>query len=74
MSAPVTICGDIHGQFHDLLELFKKGGEIPSTKYIFLGDLVDRGFNSLETFQLLLCFKLKWPDYITLIRGNHETR
>lgn len=74
VSAPVTICGDIHGQFHDLLELFKKGGEIPTSKYIFLGDFVDRGFNSLETFQLLLLFKLKWPEHITLIRGNHETR
>lgn len=74
VSAPVTICGDIHGQFHDLLELFKKGGEIPTSKYIFLGDFVDRGFNSLETFQLLLLLKLKWPEHITLIRGNHETR
>lgn len=74
VQAPVTICGDIHGQFHDLLELFKIGGEIPRTRYVFMGDYVDRGFNSVETIQLLLCFKVKYPGHITMLRGNHETK
>ena len=50
VSSPVTVCGDVHGQFDDLLELFRTGGEIPSTNYIFMGDFVDRGHNSVETF------------------------
>eukprot|EP00941_MAST-03F_sp_MAST-3F-sp1_P001322 g1322.t1 len=74
VEAPVTVCGDIHGQFYDVLELFRTGGWVPETSYIFMGDFVDRGNNSVETFELLLCLKACYPGRITLLRGNHESR
>ncbi|GAN04813.1 Ser/Thr protein phosphatase 4 catalytic subunit [Mucor ambiguus] len=66
-------CGRL-GQFHDLKELFRVGGECPDTNYLFMGDFVDRGYYSVETFLLLLALKVRYPDKITLIRGNHESR
>lgn len=74
VKSPVTVAGDIHGQFFDLLKLFSIGGELPGINYIFVGDFVDRGAHSVETMSLLLCYKVKYPSHLTLLRGNHETR
>merc|ERR1711916_328222 len=70
--APVTVCGDIHGQLFDLIKLFETGGELPSTSYIFMGDYVDRGHYSLETLSLLLAYKARYPDKITQVYGFYD--
>ncbi|KAA0185473.1 Serine/threonine-protein phosphatase [Fasciolopsis buskii] len=70
--APVTIIGDLHGQYEDLLRYMKRCGQPPITKYLFLGDYVDRGRHSLETISLIFAYKLKYSDRIFILRGNHE--
>merc|ERR1712110_851093 len=59
VKCPVTVCGDVHGQFHDLIELFKIGGKAPDTNYVFMGDYVDRGYYSVESVSLLVALKVR---------------
>ncbi|EDW74914.2 uncharacterized protein Dwil_GK19089 [Drosophila willistoni] len=73
LEAPVNVLGDIHGQYHNLLKYFNSTGHPPLTKYLFLGDYVDRGKKSIETLTLLLAYKARYPDSFFLLRGNHES-
>ena len=72
LRAPMKIGGDVHGQFGDLLKIFSICGYPDENNYLFLGDYVDRGCQSLETLALLLCYKIKFPENFFLLRGNHE--
>eukprot|EP01022_Parablepharisma_sp_SALTPOND_P026292 TRINITY_DN626_c0_g1_i2.p1 TRINITY_DN626_c0_g1~~TRINITY_DN626_c0_g1_i2.p1 ORF type:complete len:812 (-),score=35.03 TRINITY_DN626_c0_g1_i2:3904-6339(-) len=83
VKSPVKIFGDIHGQYHDLMRFFdlwrgpteaSNGGDIDSYDYLFLGDYVDRGSHSLETICLLMALKVKYPNQVHLLRGNHEDK
>lgn len=80
VDAPVKVFGDIHGQYQDLMRFFDlwgtpdENGDIESYDYLFLGDYVDRGNHSLETICLLMALKIRFPDKIHLLRGNHEDK
>ena len=71
VNAPVTVVGDVHGQFHDLMELFRIGGYAPDTNFLLMGDYVDRGYFSVETVTLVVALKVRYRDRIHLLRGNH---
>jgi len=72
VEAPLNVCGDIHGQYYDLLRIFDNCGYPDKAGYLFLGDYVDRGKHSIEVMCLLMCYKLKYKDTFHIVRGNHE--
>ena len=68
LESPITVCGDIHGQYPDLLKLFQIGSFPPEKNYIFMGDYVDRGKQSIECICLLLCYKIKYDENFFFIK------
>merc|ERR1711964_547855 len=72
--SPVTVVGDIHGQWYDLQEMFQIAGKVPETNFLFLGDFVDRGYYSLECVSLIVSMKVRYPKRVFFVRGNHESR
>ncbi|CAI8493319.1 unnamed protein product [Hanseniaspora opuntiae] len=73
LKSPTKVVGDVHGQFPDLLRILKLSGDPSETGYLFLGDYVDRGKQSLETITLLLLYKIKYSQTFFMLRGNHES-
>ena len=74
LNTPLIICGCINAHFEELKDIFKICGDISQNKYLFLGDYVGRGWNGLSTFMLLILYLIKYPNNITLLRGNHDSR
>lgn len=74
VASPCIVVGDIHGQFYDMREMIRLNGDLKNTKYVFLGDLVDRGRYSIECVSLLFLYKIMYPQNVFILRGNHETR
>lgn len=72
--SPATLVGDVHGQFFDVLNILQIAKPLPQANFVFMGDFVDRGYHSLETIVLLFCLKLKYPQNVILLRGNHECK
>ncbi|KAI6081075.1 Serine/threonine-protein phosphatase PP1 [Hypoxylon rubiginosum] len=73
LEGPIKIVGDLHGQYYDLLRTFEYGGFPPEANYLFLGNYVDFGQQSIETLCLVLAYKIKYPENFFILRGNHET-